>query len=86
MRQLIVGMHLSGDGYKRIARATNISRSTIKGIVQKYYAFGIVANLAHSGHPQLADDRPRRQIVRDVLAIRRLSAETIVAAEGVLPA
>jgi transposase len=78
MRQLIVGMHLSGDGYKKIAKTTNISRSTIKAIVKKYYALGIVANLPRTGRPQLADDRLRRQIVRDVLANRRLSAESIV--------
>lgn len=77
MRQLVVGMHLDGRGYKNIAGELSMPVSTVRYIVQKFKDHGIVGNLPRGGRPVLATPRLRRLVVRKVLVQRRLSAETL---------
>lgn len=77
MRQLVIGMYLDNRKKKAIARELNMPPSTVRYIIKKYEQHGMVGNLPRMGRPVLATDRLRRLVVRQVLADRRLSADTV---------
>lgn len=77
LRQLIVDHHISGLGYKKIAKIAKISLNTVAKIVQKYKKTGIVLNQKGQGRKKKTTQRIDRAIVKMAQNNRRLSGPKI---------
>jgi transposase len=43
--QMVVDLHKSGNGYKKIHKRLNIPLSTVRAIIRKFKRYGTVENL-----------------------------------------
>ena len=64
MRYKVVDLHQDQLGYKKIAKITGISISTIRWIIKKHARTGQVANLPKSGRPKKTSKRLDKLIVK----------------------
>ncbi|XP_073444503.1 uncharacterized protein [Dendrobates tinctorius] len=64
-RDLIVESYQSGDGYKKISKALDISRNTVRTVIKKWLKFGTTVTLPRTGRPSKIDVRTRRKLVRE---------------------
>ena len=64
MRHKVVALHHDQLGYKKIAKITGISISTIRWIIKKYEKTGQVQNLPKSGRPKKTSKRLDKLIVK----------------------
>ncbi|KAM9797552.1 uncharacterized protein LOC133166875 isoform X1 [Syngnathus typhle] len=71
-RDLIVERYQSGEGYKRISKALNISWSTVKSVIVKWRKNGTTVPLPRTGRPSKIDEKTRRELVRE--AVKRPTA------------
>uniref|UniRef100_A0A9J7XIJ6 Transposase Tc1-like domain-containing protein n=1 Tax=Cyprinus carpio carpio TaxID=630221 RepID=A0A9J7XIJ6_CYPCA len=65
LRDKVVDMHKSGDGYKKISKALSMPRSTVKSIIKKWKVFGTTRTLPGSGRHSKLDERARRKLLRE---------------------
>ena len=63
LRTKIVEKHGQSQGYKSISRDLNVPVSTVRSVIKKFTAHGIVANLPGRGRKRKIDERLQRRIV-----------------------
>ena len=66
LRTKIVEKHGQSQGHKSISGDLNVPVSTVRSVIQKFTAHGIVANLHGRGRKRKIDDRMQQKIVRMV--------------------
>uniref|UniRef100_A0AAY5KP51 Transposase Tc1-like domain-containing protein n=1 Tax=Esox lucius TaxID=8010 RepID=A0AAY5KP51_ESOLU len=64
-RDLIVERYQSGEGYKRISKALDIPRYTVKTVIIKWRKYGTTETLPRTGSPSKIDEKGRRKLVRE---------------------
>ncbi|KAL7826753.1 hypothetical protein AOLI_G00319620 [Acnodon oligacanthus] len=64
VRNKVVEKFKAGLGYKKIAQALNISRSTVQSIIRKWKEYGTTVNLQRQGRPPKLTGRTRRALIR----------------------
>uniref|UniRef100_A0AAY5K4D1 C2H2-type domain-containing protein n=2 Tax=Esox lucius TaxID=8010 RepID=A0AAY5K4D1_ESOLU len=65
-RDKIVLRYKSGEGYKKIAKALNVPRSTVCSVIVKWRKFGTTETLPRTGRPAKLSKRTRRALVKEV--------------------
>ena len=66
LRDKIVSMHKTGEGYKKISAALEVPRSTVVSIIRKWKTYGTTDSLPRSGRPSKPSNRGQRAMVRQV--------------------
>lgn len=64
-RDLIVERYRSGEGYKKISKALDISWNTVKGVINKWRKYGTTVTLSRSGRPSRVDKKTETKLVRE---------------------
>ncbi|XP_047433048.1 male-specific lethal 3 homolog isoform X2 [Mugil cephalus] len=64
-RDLIVERYRSGEGYKKISKALDISWNTVKGVINKWRKYGTTVTLSRSGRPSRVDKKTEANLVRE---------------------
>ena len=77
VRDKVVEKYRSGLGYKKISGTLNISRSTIKSIIQKYEyeEYGTTTNLPREGYPPKLTEQARRATTMTLKELQSSTAE-----------
>ncbi len=79
LRENIVEKHGQSQGYKSISRDLNVPVSTVRNIIKRFTAYGIVANLPGHGRKSKINEKLQRRIVRMVDKEPRLTSKQIQA-------
>ncbi|KAG2467141.1 TC1A transposase, partial [Polypterus senegalus] len=66
VRDRIVSMHKSGEGYRKISAALKVPVSKVTSIIHKWKKFKTTRTLPRAGRPSKLNDRGRRALVREV--------------------
>ena len=80
LRTKIVEKHGQSQGYKSIVGDLNVPVSTVRSVIKKFTAHGIVTNLPGCGRKRKIDDRMQQRIVRMVDKKPRTTPKQIQAA------
>lgn len=64
-RDKIIEKYQSGEGYKRISKALNISRSTVRTIIKKWKEYGTAVNVPRARCPKKIGVCARKTAVRE---------------------
>lgn len=65
-RKLIVDLHKSGSGYRKISSMLNMTISTIGDTIRRFKSYQSTASLPRSGRPSKISIRAANHIVRKV--------------------
>lgn len=85
VRQKVVELHKSGNGYKKIAQRLKMPISTIRAIIKKFKATGDVNNRPGRGRVSILTPRTVRRMVRVAQKSPRITAgelQTLVGSWG----
>ena len=77
VREEIVSLHKQGKGYKTIANALNVPKSTVLSIVHKFRSKGTVATLPGRGRKKKISAASTRFLRRQVVKNPRLTAKDL---------
>ncbi|KAK3508507.1 hypothetical protein QTP70_031365 [Hemibagrus guttatus] len=66
MREKVIEIYQSGEGYKAISKALGLPRTTVRAIIYKWRKHGTVENLPRSGRPTKITPRAQRQLIQEV--------------------
>ncbi len=79
MRNKIVDMDQSENGYKAISKALGLQRTTIRAIIHKWRKLVIVVNLPRSGWPTKITPRAQRRLIQEVIKEPRTTSKELQA-------
>ncbi|XP_044191145.1 histone-lysine N-methyltransferase EHMT2 isoform X7 [Thunnus albacares] len=65
IRDKIIERYQSGEGYKRISKALNISRSTVRTVIKKWKEYGTTVNVPRARCPEKPGVCARRALMRE---------------------
>lgn len=78
LRERIVNAHKAGQGYTCISKRFQVSRSGVRGIIQKFKATQSVKNKIGRGRKRLISKTLERKLARDVTKDPRTTAKALV--------
>ncbi|XP_035807019.2 uncharacterized protein LOC111572730 isoform X1 [Amphiprion ocellaris] len=86
MRNQVIDIYQSGKGYKSIAKALGLQRTTVRAIIQKWRKHGTVVNLPRSGRPTNVSIRARQRLIQEVTTEPRQTSEELQASLALVQA
>ena len=66
LRKRIVNAHCKGEGYTKLSKRFQVSRTAVKGVIKKFKESSIVQNLSGRGRKAKISKILERRLVRDV--------------------
>ncbi len=79
MRNKIVDMYQSGEGYKAISKALGLQRTSVRAIIHKWRKLGTVVNLPRSGRPTKITPRAQWRLIQKVIKEPRTTSKELQA-------
>ncbi len=79
MRNKLVDMYQSGEGYKAITKVLGLKRTMVRAIIHKGRKLGTVVNLPMSGRPTKTTPREQRWLIQDVIKEPRTTSKELQA-------
>ncbi len=79
MRNKIVDMYQSGEGYKAISKALGLQRTMVRAIIHKWRKLGTVVNLPRSGRPTKITPRAQWRLIQEIIKEPRTTSKELQA-------
>ncbi len=79
MRNKIVDLYQSGEGYKVISKALGLQRTMVRANIHKWRKLGTVVNLPRSGQPTKITPRTQSRPIQEVLKEPRTTSKELQA-------
>lgn len=78
LRKRIIDAHKAGEGYTKLSKRFKVSRTGVRGIIQRYKDSHTLQNKPGRGRKRKISERLERQLVRNMSRDPRLTVKTLV--------
>ena len=78
LRKRIFNVHCKGEGYTKLSKRFQVSRTAVRGIIKKFKESSVIQNLSGRGRKAKISKTLKQNLVRDVSKNPRTTAKSLV--------